>query len=92
VLTDAVAIIGNSKHPKAAEAFYEFVTNLQSSVLLAHEHYRIPTRNDIPEKSLPKWISETKITPMEIDWKVMGEKEAEWMKYWDENIKEKGRK
>ncbi|MBI4639229.1 MAG: extracellular solute-binding protein [Candidatus Tectomicrobia bacterium] len=92
VLTDAMAIIANSKHPKAAEAFYEFVTSLQSSVLLAHEHYRIPTRSDIPEKSLPKWISETKITPMEIDWKVMGEKEAEWMKYWDENIKEKGRK
>ncbi|SEM99095.1 extracellular solute-binding protein [Lihuaxuella thermophila] len=87
VLTEGIALVKGAKHPKAAQAFYEFVNSEEAVLFLAENHYRIPTRTDV--KNLPKWITDTTITPMEIDWKVMQEKEKEWMDYWDQNIKNK---
>ena len=85
VLTEGIAIVKGAKHPKAAEAFYEFVNTPEAAKLLAEEFYRIPTRNDVT--GLPDWITKTEIKPMDIDWTVFQEKGDEWMKYWDENIK-----
>jgi iron(III) transport system substrate-binding protein len=85
VLTEGIAIVKGAPHPKAAEAFYEFVNTPEAAKILAEQHYRIPTRNDIQD--LPQWIKETEINEMDIDWKVFEEKSDEWMKYWDENIK-----
>ncbi|AZB44630.1 extracellular solute-binding protein [Bacillus sp. FJAT-42376] len=87
VLTEGIAVVKNAKHPKAAKAFYEFVNSKEANKALAEKHYRIPTRTDIED--LPAWIEETKIKPMEIDWKVFEEKSDEWMEYWDNNIKSK---
>lgn len=87
VLTEGIALVKNSKHPKAAKAFYEFVNSEEANKILAEKHYRIPTRNDI--KDLPEWIEKTKIKPMDIDWKVFESKSNEWMEYWDNNIKSK---
>lgn len=85
VLTEGIAIVEGAKHPKAAEAFYEFVNSPEAAKTLAEEFYRIPTRSDV--KGLPEWITETEIKAMEIDWNAFQEKGDEWMKYWDENIK-----
>ena len=85
VLTEGIAIVKDAKHPKAAEAFYEFVNTEEAAKILAEEFYRIPTRNDV--KDLPAWITETEIKAMDIDWKVFQEQSDDWMKYWDENIK-----
>ncbi|MDR4928150.1 MULTISPECIES: extracellular solute-binding protein [Peribacillus] len=85
VLTEGIAIVEGAKHPKAAEAFYEFVNSPEAANTLAEEFYRIPTRNDV--KDLPEWITETEIKAMDIDWNAFEEKGDEWMKYWDENIK-----
>ncbi|WP_349729745.1 extracellular solute-binding protein [Peribacillus frigoritolerans] len=85
VLTEGIAIVEGAKHPKAAEAFYEFVNSPEAAKILADEFYRIPTRNDV--KDLPEWITETEIKAMDIDWDAFEEKGDEWMKYWDENIK-----
>lgn len=85
VLTEGIAIVEGAKHPKAAEAFYEFVNSKEAAKNLAEEFYRIPTRSDVPD--LPEWITSTKIKAMDIDWDVFQEKGDEWMKYWDENIK-----
>jgi len=90
VVTDAIGIVANCKHPDQAKLYYEFVTSQESFVVLAKEHYRIPTRNDIPRNLLPEWITETKIVPMSIDWEVFSRKSDEWMKYWEQNIKNKG--
>ncbi|MBA4494562.1 extracellular solute-binding protein [Paenactinomyces guangxiensis] len=87
VLTEGIALVKGAKHSEAAKEFYEFVNSEKAALHLAKNHYRIPTRADL--KNLPAWITETKITPMEIDWKVMQEKEKEWMEYWDQNIKNK---
>ena len=85
VLTEGIAIVKNAPHPKAAKAFYEFVNTPEAAKILAEEHYRIPTRNDVTD--LPDWIKETEIKEMDIDWDVFQSKSDEWMKYWDENIK-----
>ena len=85
VLTEGIAIVKDAKHPKAAEAFYEFVNTEEAAKILAEEFYRIPTRNDV--KDLPAWITETEIKAMDIDWKIFQEQSDDWMKYWDENIK-----
>ncbi|WP_226679056.1 extracellular solute-binding protein [Mesobacillus jeotgali] len=85
VLTEGIAIVKDAPHQKAAEAFYEFVNTPEAAKLLAEKYYRIPTRDDVTD--LPKWITDTEIKAMDIDWKVFQENSDEWMKYWDENIK-----
>ena len=37
ILTDGIALIANGKNPEAARTFYEFVTNIESTVLKATE-------------------------------------------------------
>ncbi|USK44030.1 extracellular solute-binding protein [Cytobacillus oceanisediminis] len=85
VLTEGIAVVNDAPHPKAAEAFYEFVNTPEAAKILAEEFYRIPTRDDV--EGLPEWITETEIKSMDIDWKVFQENSDSWMKYWDENIK-----
>lgn len=85
VLTEGIAIIENAPHPKAAEAFYEFVNTPEAAQLLAERYYRIPTRDDVAD--LPAWIEETEIIPMDVDWGLFEEKGDEWMDYWDTQIK-----
>lgn len=91
VVTDGIAVIAKCKHPELAKLYYEFVNSTESMLILASEHYRIPARNDLPRDSLPKWITETPINPMDIDWEVFSEKSGEWMKYWEQNIKDRGK-
>ncbi|RSD27032.1 extracellular solute-binding protein [Mesobacillus subterraneus] len=85
VLTEGIAIVKNGPNQKAAEAFYEFVNTPEAAKLLAEKYYRIPTRDDVTD--LPKWITDTEIKAMDIDWKVFQDNSDAWMKYWDENIK-----
>lgn len=92
IVTDGIAIVANCKHPEEAKLFYEFVTTKDSFLILAREHYRIPTRKDIPKELLPKWITSKPIVEMDIDWREFSEKSDEWMKYWEQNIKNKGKK
>ncbi|PTX64621.1 iron(III) transport system substrate-binding protein [Melghirimyces profundicolus] len=89
VLTEGMALVKGGKHPEAAKAFYEFVNSKQAAKQLAEKYYRIPTRTDV--KGLPAWIEETEIKPMDLDWKVLQEKENEWMEYWDQKIKNKAK-
>lgn len=91
VLTDGIAIVKGTKNPEAAKEFYEFVTNEKSLILQAEKFYRIPARTDIPKDKLPKWISDASYTAMDIDWELISEKESEWMKKWDSEIKGKSK-
>ena len=90
VITDNIAIVKNAKHPEAAKAFFEFVGTKQASVLMAHQYFRIPVREDISKVSLPTWM-DIELVPMDIDWTVFAEKSPEWMQYWDENVKGRGK-
>jgi iron(III) transport system substrate-binding protein len=94
VLVDGIAIVKGTKHPKEARLYYEFVTTPQALKAAAEQFLRIPARTDIPVSELPKWIQDakSKIKPMSVDRTVMTEHLDEWMKYWDANIRNRGRK
>jgi iron(III) transport system substrate-binding protein len=90
-LTDGIAIVKGTKNLEAAKEFYEFVTNEQSLILQAEKFYRIPARTDILKDKLPKWISDSNYKSMDLNWELISEKESEWMKKWDSEIKGKSK-
>ncbi|MEO8209764.1 MAG: extracellular solute-binding protein [bacterium] len=91
VLTDGIAIVKGTKNLEAAKEFYEFVTSIPALIIQAEKFYRIPARTDIPANKLPKWIQDAKYLPMNLDWELISEKESEWMKKWDSEVKGKSK-
>ncbi|MBS1518445.1 MAG: extracellular solute-binding protein [Bacteroidetes bacterium] len=89
VLTDGIAIINGTKNPEAARKFYDFVTSQESLILQSEKFFRIPARNDIPKDKLPEWVRQADYKTMDLDWELISEKESEWMKIWDTEIKGK---
>lgn len=90
LLTDGIALVRNGPNLEIAKQFYEFVTSDSALVDQAHEFYRIPVRDDIPESLLPEWMTRVDIRPMDIDWNRLADEGAEWMRHWDEQIKGRG--
>ncbi|WP_232696799.1 extracellular solute-binding protein [Brevibacillus daliensis] len=92
ILVDGVAMVKGAKNSEAAKKFYEFLFEEKTRLDLAEKYFQIPTREDISKESLPSWMKDIELKPLDIDWKLMAEKEKEWMQYWDENVKGKGKK
>jgi iron(III) transport system substrate-binding protein len=44
----------------------------------------------VPDGGKPEWLAKLDIREMKVDWDLLGQKEAEWMDYWSQNIKGKG--
>lgn len=91
VITDGIAIIRGARHRAAAASFYEYVTSIENTVIQADRFFRIPARRDIPLVSLPAWIANLHMKPMDIDWRKLSSREQEWMRLWDEQVKGRGR-
>lgn len=89
VLTDGIALVKGSKNSEDAKKFYEFVTSAEAMKLQAEKFYRIPARTDIPKETMPDWIKNANYKELELDWDLISEKESEWMKKWDSEIKGK---
>jgi iron(III) transport system substrate-binding protein len=94
LLVDGIAVVRGTKKPEQAKLYYEFVTTPAAMKAAAEKFLRIPARTDIPQSDLPQWIQDAnaKIKPMPVDRKVMAENLNEWMKYWDSNIRNSGRR
>jgi iron(III) transport system substrate-binding protein len=91
VLIDGVGVVNNPRSMRAAVEFQDFLLEPQLQVELAADYYQIPAMQ-IPDGAKPKWLADVDIKEMAIDWRVMGEKEMQWMDYWSQNIKGKGRR
>jgi iron(III) transport system substrate-binding protein len=91
VVTDGIALVNRFKQIEIAKQFYEFVTSSESTLLAAKKFYRIPCRKDLPSSDLPAWIRQTSIQPMSVDWKLLEQKSSEWMRYWDNEIRNRGK-
>ncbi|MFS0783959.1 extracellular solute-binding protein [Bacillus sp. 1P06AnD] len=87
ILVDADGLIKNAKNMKNAKLFYEFLFDLKTRETLAKDLYQISTRSDIDTSKMPDWYKELDLKALDVDWKVMAEKEAEWMEHWDQKIK-----
>jgi iron(III) transport system substrate-binding protein len=93
ILVDAIALVQGSEQPDLAKRYYEFVTSREAMIEAAERFIRIPTRTDIPDDSLPPIVREARrsIKPMRVDRALIAEHLDEWMRYWDANIRNRGR-
>ncbi len=93
IVQDAIAVVENAPNPELAKAFVEMAGSTSALAEAAELFFRIPARTDIDPASLPQWLQEAwpNIKPMEIDAALVQEKTREWMAYWDDNIRLRGR-
>lgn len=93
VIEDAIAVVRNARHRALAQAFVDFVGSRDAELLAAREAYRLPARSDIPSDSLPPWARDVGrlMKTADVDWDLLAAHEAEWMRYWDETVRGKGR-
>lgn len=87
VITDGIALIKGAKNPNAAKAFLEFAGSAKIQALLATSFNRMPTHPAALSTS-PKWMAETKIKAMNVDWGALAAKQSEWMQKWESDIKD----
>ncbi|MBI3940259.1 MAG: extracellular solute-binding protein [Acidobacteria bacterium] len=92
-LTEGIALVRGGKAGEWARRYYEFVTSQESLALAARKFYRIPARKDIPASQLPEriWRARDQVQPMDLDWKILEQQTAGWMKRWENEIKSSSR-
>lgn len=92
-IVDAIAVVRHARHEAAAQAFVDWVGSVEAQLLAAREVYRLPARADLPPDSLPPWVRDVRrrMTVADVDWDLLAEHGADWMRYWDENVRGKGR-
>ena len=90
VVTDGIALVAKANNKKVAVHFYEFVTSKESLIQAAKLFYRLPCRKDISQNKLPEWFRKTSIKVLPVNWKILRKNSRKWMRYWDENIRNKG--
>ena len=87
VITDGIALIKGAKNPNAAKAFLDFAGSAKIQSLLANTFNRMPTHPAAISTS-PKWMADTKIKVMNVDWGSLAAKQSEWMQKWDTEVKD----
>jgi iron(III) transport system substrate-binding protein len=94
LLVDAIAIVRGTERAEEAKRYYEFVTSKEALIFAADSFLRIPARTDVPNEELPEWIRDARerITPMQIDRRLVADSLDAWMTYWDSHIRNSGRR
>lgn len=84
VITDGVGIINGAPNEEGAKLFAEFLFQPEVRATLAEDYFQIPvTAIDVE----PSWLEGITITPMDVDWGIAADHEAEWIDFWANNIK-----
>jgi iron(III) transport system substrate-binding protein len=93
VIEDAIGVVRHTRHLAQAQAFVEYVGSVAGQLLAARVAYRLPARRDLPVDSLPPWARAVRreMRVAAVDWDLLAERDAEWMRYWDETVRGKGR-
>ena len=94
LIVDAVAIVNRAPNPDAARAFVEYIGGNAALVPAVREFYRLPARTDFPQDSMPPRLkaAQEKLVPEPMDWKLLQQRGNEWMRHWDENVRNRGGK
>jgi iron(III) transport system substrate-binding protein len=89
LVEDGIAIVRGGPSPGLARSFVDFIGSESEVIAAARDHFRLPARGDIPADSLPSTLRHANevIRPEPIDWQMLQERGAEWMRYWDENVR-----
>lgn len=92
VVVDAIALVRGGPHPDVAKEFIEYVGGQPAVILAAREFFRLPARRDVPDDSLPDVLRRARreivVEPM--DWVLLQQRGAEWMRRWDETVRGEG--
>jgi iron(III) transport system substrate-binding protein len=93
VIPDAIGIVRGTRRPELARRFVEFVGTMEAQLMATREVMRLPARLDVPPESLPDWARDTRarMRRAEVDWAMLERHGAEWMAYWDRNVRNTGR-
>ncbi|HRP08084.1 MAG TPA: extracellular solute-binding protein, partial [Gemmatimonadales bacterium] len=92
VIYDAIGIVRGTDHRAAAEKLVEFVGSIEMQIYTAANHWRLPARHDLPLDRVPDWVAdvERRMTTADMDWPMLGEQGAAWMRYWDQRVRGSG--
>jgi iron(III) transport system substrate-binding protein len=92
VPVDAIALVRDAPHGEQARQFIDFIGQDSEVLHAARAFHRLPARGDLPLDSLPERLqrarSEIRVEPM--DWSVVQQRTAEWMRHWDEHVRGRG--
>ena len=93
VIEDAIGVVRHARHPAQARAFVEYVGGVAAQLEATREAYRLPARRDLPVDSLPPWAREVRrvMKVADVDWDLLAERGADWMRYWDQTVRGHGR-
>jgi hypothetical protein len=52
----------------------------------------LPARRDLPLDRVPEWVAdvERRMVTAPMDWPLLGEQGAAWMRYWDQRVRGTG--
>src|SRR5881397_1765389 len=94
VIEDAIGVVRNARHRAVAEAFVEYVGSVAAQLLATREAYRLPARLDLVADSLPAWARAVRreMKAADVDWDLLAAHEADWMRYWDRNVRGRSRR
>lgn len=87
ILLDGVGKVKGAPHSAGADKFAAFLLQEQTQQTLAEQNFQIPT---VALAQEPEWLSKLNLKEMSVDWKLVGSKDAEWINYWVQNIKNRG--
>src|SRR5881394_474547 len=83
----------SAKHLAAARAYVDFAGTVEMQLAAAREVFRPPARLDLPADSLPEWVKDVRrrMVVADVDWYLMAEHGAEWMRWWDQHVRGTGK-
>ncbi|HEY2806328.1 MAG TPA: extracellular solute-binding protein [Gemmatimonadales bacterium] len=92
VIPDAIGIVRGTRHRDIARQFVEYIGSQEAQLMATRQVARLPARNDLPEDSLPQWAREVRarMKVADVDWGMLDLHGAEWMTYWDRNVRGRG--
>ena len=93
MIVDGVAVVKGAPNPELAQRFVEFVGSNAALAPAAREFFRLPARTDFPADSLPERLraAQQQIRPEPLDWDRLQRQGNDWMRYWDEHVRNQGR-
>ncbi len=94
VIPDAIGIVRGTRHRELARQFVEYIGSPEAQLLAAREVARLPARRDLSPDSLPEWTRDVRarMRSADVDWNMLDLHGAEWMTYWDRNVRGRGAK
>ena len=92
VILDGIGIVRGTRHRDLARAFVEYIGSVEGQLMATRQVARLPARNDLPADSLPEWARDVRarMRIADVDWGMLEQHGAEWMTYWDRNVRGRG--